>query len=70
VVLPRLSCSSPQQVSGTADLGRHRTSDVKIGRGEAQDMVARIQERVLPSQISCHAIFVVLPIELDDQLDV
>jgi hypothetical protein len=43
---------------------------VKIRGGEAEEMVAGIQEGVLPSEIGCHAVFVVLPVELDDQPDV
>jgi hypothetical protein len=33
-------------------------------------MIAGIQDCVLPLEIGCHAVFVVLPVELDDQPDV
>jgi hypothetical protein len=43
---------------------------MKVGGGEAEEMVAGIQEGVLPSEIGRHAVFMVLPVELDDQADV
>jgi hypothetical protein len=40
---------------------------VKIGGGKAENVVAGIQEGVLPSQIARQAILVVLTVELDNQ---
>lgn len=43
---------------------------MKIGSGETEDVIAGIEKGVLSTQVGCHAVLMVLPVELNNKSDI